>query len=293
MRFRCFWSILILVSTVSIAGCAESFRETEAMATAAADDGVEIRYHTAGLKNDGPAIVFVHGWSNNWSFARPRYDRFSEIIPVVALDLPGFGESGSRRSDWTIEAYATDVRAVISDLGLDEIVLVGHSMGAAISLAAANLMPDRVIGVITVDWLHDPYRKYDEAFYQDFRNNYEQGFRSLEWIRTTGFSPDSADSTVQRYIDNMPGEVPDHWWSIVRATLQWASNDLVPTLEALEAPLLAINTGNEPTQVQAYQSLVSSYEAQIVSGKGHIGIIWEDQQEFDSYVMGFLDRIGR
>ncbi len=52
-------------------------------------------------------------------------------------------------------AFGADVQAVVEYLGLEKVILVGHSMGGPVALEAARLMPDRVIGVIAVDALQD------------------------------------------------------------------------------------------------------------------------------------------
>lgn len=258
-----------------------------------AEDGVVLRYEVAGLENPGLAIVFVHGWSNNRSFAKPRFDRLGITRPVVALDLPGFGESGVDRTSWSMEAYGRDILSVIDDLQLEEVVLVGHSMGAAAVLAAAGQNPDRIAGVVTIDWLQDPYETYDAEFIRTWRADYEKGFRDPGWIREVGFSEASPDSIVMRYIENMPAQVPPHWWLIADHMFEWASERLVPTLASLDLPILAINTDGVPTQVEAYKRLTPSFEYRVISGKGHIGILWEDQDMFDDYLFEFLGSLGR
>src|SRR5262249_46911130 len=74
---------------------------------------------------------------------------------VVALDLAGHGRSGRERKDWTVEAFAQDVRAVVESLGLKKVVLVGHSMSGNVILEAAHLLGDRVVGLIPIDTLLD------------------------------------------------------------------------------------------------------------------------------------------
>jgi pimeloyl-ACP methyl ester carboxylesterase len=61
----------------------------------------------------------------------------SSEYTVVALDLGGHGQSGHNRENWTIEDFAKDVRAVIDGLHLNNVILVGHSMGGEIILQTA------------------------------------------------------------------------------------------------------------------------------------------------------------
>jgi pimeloyl-ACP methyl ester carboxylesterase len=117
-------------------------------------DGVPISYQTGG---DGAAtVVFVHGWSCDRGYWREQFDRFAEYYRVVAIDLAGHGDSGPGRTDWTIENFGRDVVAVMDALDLQDVVLVGHSMGGPVVLEAALMAPDRVVRVIGIDTLQDP-----------------------------------------------------------------------------------------------------------------------------------------
>jgi len=64
----------------------------------------------------------------------------------VSLDLAGHGESGLGRRAWTMPAFGEDVVAVAEKLGLEDVVLTGHSMGGDVIVEAARRMPDRVRG---------------------------------------------------------------------------------------------------------------------------------------------------
>ncbi|MDH5743438.1 MAG: alpha/beta hydrolase, partial [Candidatus Aminicenantes bacterium] len=56
---------------------------------------------------------------------------------------------------WTMEAYGEDVVAVVNKLKLQEVILVGHSMGGYVILEAARRLPERIIGLVGVDTLND------------------------------------------------------------------------------------------------------------------------------------------
>lgn len=83
---------------------------------------------------------------------------FADRYRVVALDLAGHGGSGVGPRDWSIAACAQDVRAVVERLDLKRVVLIGHSLGGSVAVAAAGLLPDRVVAVIGVDTLQDAER---------------------------------------------------------------------------------------------------------------------------------------
>lgn len=112
-------------------------------------DGVPIAYSATGT---GPtALVFVHGWCGEQGHWREQVGAFSADHVVVTLDMAGHGMSGRDRTDWTTEAFAQDVAAVVDHLRLDRAVLIGHSQGGTVVTEAAAQLGDRVIALIGAD----------------------------------------------------------------------------------------------------------------------------------------------
>jgi pimeloyl-ACP methyl ester carboxylesterase len=161
----------------------------EGPGTVAAPDGVPIAYTVSG--SGSPALVFVHGWMCDQTFWKAQVEEFRLANTVVTIDLPGHGLSGMDRQEWPVLAFGADVQAVVEQLDLAEVVLLGHSMGGPVALEAARLMPDRVIGVVAVDALQDADLEWDpeqtRALVAAFENNWvgtcgraHAGFRRLQ-----------------------------------------------------------------------------------------------------------------
>src|SRR4051794_6360867 len=101
-----------------------------------AADGLSIACDVRG-KGD-TALVFLHGWGGDREYWKNQADAFAEDYTVVTVDQAGHGKSGKDRKAWTVDALAGDVEAVVKDLGLKRVILVGHSMGGPVSLLAAK-----------------------------------------------------------------------------------------------------------------------------------------------------------
>lgn len=112
-------------------------------------DGVEIQL--AMWEGNGKTIWCVHGITANCRC----WDVVAEaIIPdhrVVAMDLRGRGLSGSPAAGYSIDHHCRDIRSLLDDTQVEQAVLMGHSLGAFISLAFAAQYPERVDGIILVD----------------------------------------------------------------------------------------------------------------------------------------------
>lgn len=112
-------------------------------------NGTPISYNVYG---SGPAtLLFVHGSFIDQTYWKEQVSFFKEKYKVVTMDLAGHGESGTNRDEWTLESMADDVVNLIKELKLDDVILVGHSLGANLILMAATAYPDPIIGFIAVD----------------------------------------------------------------------------------------------------------------------------------------------
>jgi len=113
-------------------------------------DGCPIHYLDWGDPAD-PGLVFVHGGAAHahwWSFLAPL---FLHQWRVVALDLSGHGDSG-RRDEYTLEAWADEIAAVIEHAGFPgPVVVVGHSLGGRVTIQTAVNHCDLLTGAVIVD----------------------------------------------------------------------------------------------------------------------------------------------
>jgi len=120
-------------------------------------EGLTINYLDEGTGDQ--AVVFVHGFPFRASMWEPQIPVAVEAgRRVVVPDLPGFGRSAvpAARSEYSIDRYADLVEALVGDLGLGKVVLVGLSMGGYVALAVARRHPDVLAGLVLADTRADP-----------------------------------------------------------------------------------------------------------------------------------------
>lgn len=119
-------------------------------ATATAD-GFEVRYWVGGI-DTGPLLVFLHGANDSaggWARVAPA---FLENFRVVALDLPGHGESGPAEGPLTMRHMTDGVAAVVRAESRGEpAVLVGNSLGAMLAMVHAHRHPTEVARLVAVN----------------------------------------------------------------------------------------------------------------------------------------------
>ena len=111
-------------------------------------DGIRVRYSRQG--EGGKTVVLLHGFGgdlDNWLF---NVGPLAARADVVALDLPGHGESAISLPGSSVEALAGFVMAFVDQLGIGRCHLAGHSLGAVVAAQVALDHPDRVAGLVLI-----------------------------------------------------------------------------------------------------------------------------------------------
>src|SRR3954462_1973088 len=113
---------------------------------------IELHGHpmTYRMAGDGPALLLLHGItssSQTWASVLPA---LAEHHTVIAPDLLGHGESAKPRGDYSLGAYASGVRDLITALGHDRATVVGHSLGGGIAMQFAYQYPERVERLVLI-----------------------------------------------------------------------------------------------------------------------------------------------
>ena len=156
---------------------------------------------------DTQTLVFIHGWLLSRAYWQPLIQKLSTSFHCLSYDMRGFGESvldhqtGHRAiaqsvatpepielpsgrsllsthsgqkietyhaSAYSLAAYAKDLESLLDQLGLDQVWLLGHSLGGSIALWAAYLLPERVKGVVCINagggiYIENEFEKFRTA----------------------------------------------------------------------------------------------------------------------------------
>ena len=267
------WSAACL--SVMVFGCSN---ETSEAVTAS--DGVEIRFDRQG---DGdPTLIFVHGWANDRSVWDAQVAHFSRKYEVVNLDLPSFGESGNNRESFAIVSFGEDIATVIRELDIEQVVLVGFSMGAPVVIEAANKAPKQVIGVILVDELHDVDAKLTPAVVSDTAKFFLDLVTSPtnEKLVSNGFYTKDPEVSFERVAAMLKGAPRIGWEDSLHDALNWRNEECTEAISRVQAPIISINSDLQPTNVEAFRKYAPSFQAKIVPNTGHL-VMWDAPDEFN------------
>ncbi len=284
-------SLLILCATIVLWACNSSPLE-QRNATARINN-VDIVYDECG--NSDTTLLFVHGWCINKSYWEEQRKYFCDRYKVVTLDLPGFGQSGKNRTDWTFEQYADDINEFIKQQELRNVILIGHSMSGDILLLTDTKYPGSVIGIVGIDNLKSPGVK-----------NTEEEIKGIEMFFAVLDS--SFSGTIERYSkENLFSKSTDT--AIVKnVTNDFKNNDSVIAIKVLRSLVdvsqkerdmmqqlthkLYLVNSETPTKIDSLKRYCkSSAEVVYINGTGHYPMI-EKPLEFNAALQKVIDKIG-
>ena len=191
----------------------------------------------------GPPLLFVHGLACDATDWRAQVDAFSPRTTVAACDLPGHGASPAVPADCTIEAYGRAVADAVTELHLPPAILVGHSMGCRVVLAANRARPDAVAGLVLVDGSRigagDPeaagQAMADEVVGDGYLRFMRQFFESM-------FVPSSDPALAQAIVDRAMRLPAPLGRPLLRDLAGWDAGEVEDALDAVSVPVLAIQS---------------------------------------------------
>lgn len=114
---------------------------------AAAADGARIRYRQEGR---GPVVVFTHGLGSHLEAWEQTVATFRDRYTVLTWDVRGFGDSARRADTMAPETWSSDLAAVLDEVGADDAVIGGISMGGVVSQRFALDFPERTRALILI-----------------------------------------------------------------------------------------------------------------------------------------------
>ncbi len=211
-------------------------------------DGLDIFVQDEG--SGDTTLLFIHGWNLNHSFFQYQVNEFRNHYRVVVPDLPGYGKSGKTRERWSMEQYGRDIRSIIHQLDLKNVVLVAHSMGGNIALEAFKIDPSGIVAIIGVDNFKEVGATPDstmqeqmDGFYAMLEENYPVNVRMA--VEGFMFHPESPPGPKEEILDAYASVDPEIAIPVVRAAFT-ESDQEADQLENVDVPFALISSTNIP-----------------------------------------------
>jgi pimeloyl-ACP methyl ester carboxylesterase len=251
-------------------------------------DGARVHYVNYGKGDE--ALILIHGWTMNVDNWRDQIPDFAKRSRVIAIDLPGHGQSDKPQIAYTMDLFARAVEAVMRDAKVKRAVLVGHSMGTPVARQFYRKYPEKTLAIVIVDGV---LQQLGDKAMMD---------RMMESFR----SPKYMDSINQMFaMMNGPNLSAEAKVRINTSTVNTPQYVLVSAMEGMadpsiwgkdriDVPVLAIMAKNPffpPDIEQSARGVAPKLEFKMWDGVGHF-LMMEKPKEFNETVLAFLDQNG-
>ncbi|RAJ95720.1 pimeloyl-ACP methyl ester carboxylesterase [Larkinella arboricola] len=256
-------------------------------------DGTTIRYRLEGKGNT--TLLFVHGAFINQTYWDNQVAFFSPDFQVVTLDLPGHGESGRDRAHWSVEGFGQDVVTLIRELELQNVILIGHSMGACATLEAAVAYPEPIIGFIVVDMfknagtpLPDEYQEQAEALVENLKTDFENTSEQYAYLAL--LTPQTPEPVARRVATDYRTAYPPMGRPIIAQVFNYYQRER-ELLQQLKFKFYVINADYLPFNEEPLQRyLTVDHEIFHVPSTCHYPMI-EDPDRFNQTLTEVIDKV--
>lgn len=251
--------------------------------------GVQLELAEQGPR-DGPPVLLLHGTTDSWRSFEPLLPHLPPHWHVIAPSLRGHGGSDKRPHSYRIDDFAADVGALAGQLGLPPMMVVGHSMGAAIALHMARTQPRQLRALVAVA----AFASFaDKAELADFHASAIAALvdpvpreLAIEFQRST-----IAGAVPPGLLKTMVGEslrVPAHVWRGAFDGLM--QHDVLDGLSQIAVPtLLAWGSADAYVPREDQERLLRALPGarlQVFAGTGH-ALHWEQPQAFADVLRSF------
>jgi len=98
-----------------------------------------------------PTLIFIHGVGMCDEIWAPQVEYFSKKYQVITYDFLGHGQSPLPKNEPTLDDYVEQLNNLVDSIGVSNFSLVGHSMGAIISVAFARKFPLKVNALVALN----------------------------------------------------------------------------------------------------------------------------------------------
>jgi pimeloyl-ACP methyl ester carboxylesterase len=278
--------LLLVLCGLLIGPAAAAQKQSQAESHYATLDRARIHYQSYGKGSE--ALVLVHGWTCSVGYWRDLIPDLSKRSRVIAIDLPGHGQSDKPQVAYTMDLFARAVDTVMRDAGVKRAVLVGHSMGTPVARQFYRKYPQKTLAIVIVDGALRPFGEKNlmDGLMAGLRGpNYKEvGGQMLAGMAGPNLAPEAKERIQASYLNT-----PQY---VIISAMEGMVDESIWGPDKINVPVLAILAKSPfwPADTEQFdRSIAPQLDYQMWEGVGHF-LMMERPKEFDAAVIAFLDK---
>ena len=262
----------------------------------------------AGDERTGkPVLVFLHGWGGSSRYWRSTAEAFVDAFDCLLYDWRGFGLSeigvGATSDDYSLRAYADDLKDLLEQLGVDRVSLIAHSLGTSIATYVLRDGDDRVERVVMTC---GGVFKFDALAYSwfyrvgqvivNFRPRWFYDLPGMDWFVMSRFVHRMIDQRDRsEFIEDYLSATPDAALGVLFNVSQPKTcQDLVENFKSISVPTLMLSGQKDqiipPLLGRNAAAMNDRISHQVLPKVGHLPML-EDPEAFQLAVRSFFGKV--
>jgi pimeloyl-ACP methyl ester carboxylesterase len=253
------------------------------------EEGNDIVFHESG---SGKVIMLIHGFPMSSEIWRGFTGKLSQTLRVITPDLPGFGGSPLPKGSFSIDDIAGIMLRKADALGINKMVVIGHSLGGYVTLAMVKRDPERFAG----------FGLFHSTAFPDTEERKAGRDKAVAFIQANGALPYSSNFIAPLFADGKHPDVPFVRDLNIRANAETLIGYLramrdrperTDVLRTFPRPILFIAGGKDPVipagDVRRQAEMTSRGEYYELEHQAHMALV-EDVPATSSRVYDFVLR---
>ena len=251
--------------------------------------GLSIHLEQHGEGN--PAIVFLHYWGGTSRTWRRVAAGLQDKFRTVAYDARGWGQSDKTSAGYALNDLADEVLGLVREVGINEYVLVGHSLGGKIAQLAASHRPGGLLGLVLVAPDPPTPLRFPEEMREAQIHAYDKRENVLETIRLLCARMPPPEIVEQIVEDSMSGSQA--------ATLAYPTSSILEDIssEVLEIAVPTLVLAGEFDRLDSIEQhkrevvgRIADARFEIIPRSGHL-IPIDEPQELAKHIEKFVSAL--
>lgn len=236
--------------------------------------------HYLDWGGNGPVLLFLTGMGCSVYIFGQFAPRFTDKFRVLALDRRGHGDSDYPESGYDPDTLTEDLRQFLDSLGIEKVILAGHSMGYIELCHFTALYPERVLGLVFLDaayedilpenkavWEKNPLPKIMPGWPEDFHGTIEE-FNAETKRRFPTFEVIWNDAMEEQsrhvFRETSDGRVVNKMSDAISETINETFSSYAPEYSKLHVPVLSFFADRDGNDYLSWDYMTEEQRAQVL-----------------------------